>query len=170
MFSFTNTIRNMADEIDNSHMRANIFLRATEIRPFTPEIKTALVKLCSNMLGQLEILRNIKGPYEERVEIVNKLFLTLMEYPEFLALYPKFRMTTEMKQKELMNEIANIPNLEESVVLKDYKYYLSMLKARADYKEYYEMIHAKPVEHVNPLEHVKPLVQHHYNLRSRTVY
>lgn len=170
MESYTNVIRMMADDIDKVSSRGARFVRATEIKPFTKEIRKPLVEAYRNMLDQITILHKMPFTVDERVDVVRRFFTTLMEYPEFLTSFPKFRFVTENKAKELSQELSllNLPQLE---ILQDYMFYLNMLKARSDYVEYNVFIHGfinKPTE---PLVNITlPVVEpkkHSYNLRIR---
>jgi len=148
------------DVIDKISSRGARFIRATEIMPFTVEIKKQLKEIYENMLDQITILQEKHSPLDERIEIIKRLFTTFMEYPEFLTSYPKFRLVSERKIKEISDELTllNKPPLE---ILHDYKFYLNMLKARSDYVEY----NVEPVI-IMTLPVVEPK-KHSYNLRSR---
>lgn len=183
MESYTNIIRMMADDIDKVSSRGARFVRATEIKPFTKEIRKPLVEACRYMLDQITILHKMPFTVDERVEVVKRFFTTLMEYPEFLTSFPKFRFVTENKAKELSQELSHL-NLPQLEILQDYMFYLNMLKARSDYVEYNIFIHGfinKPteplinitlpvVEIVNKWKNTLPVVEpkkHSYNLRIR---
>jgi len=178
MESYTNTIRLMANTIDKVSSRGARFVRATEIMPFTEEIRKLLMETCKCMLDQIAILHKMPFTVDERVEVIQRLFTMLMEYPEFLTSFPKFRFASENKANELTEELnrLNMPPLE---ILQDYKFYLNMLKARSDYVEYNVFIHGftdkwkttlPVVELVNKWKNSLPVAEskkHTYNLRDR---
>ena len=158
---YTNTIRNMTDEIDKNSLRGSRFVRATEINALTEIIKIKLIIMCKSLLEQISVLNEIPSSIHKRIDIVNCFFATLMDCPEFLAYFPKFRSVTESKAKELIDEIKSL-NLEPLEILQDYIFYLSMLKVRSDYVEYNPALHAYKV-----VNSTVPLKTNRYNLRSK---
>ena len=157
--------------------RGDMFVRVTEMRPFTEEHKIALSTCISSMIEQNDI-HKIAQPksHQERVVIIENTFKTMMEYPEFLAKYAKFRVTSEAKLDEIKSEIKKL-NFPESIVLNDAKYYMKMLAARPDYIEYNCFLHgfvndSSNVNRLPIVNHIpkvleKPKSTHSYNLRSR---
>lgn len=109
------------------------FVRATEMKPFTAEHKTYLMNVIESLLVQAEI-HLIAQPksVDERITIMETLFKTLMDYPEFLSQQPVFRTCATQKINELTKDIKNLGK-PESKVLNDAKFYMLMLSARPDY-------------------------------------
>ena len=118
-----------------------MFIRATKVKPFTVELKKACETRCMALLNEFKTVYRV----EQQREIMIRIYATLMEYPEFLAKYHKFRATVENKVIQHILELRTL-NLPRSQVMEDFVGYLSILKMRSDY--------------VN-----KP--SHRYNLRPR---
>jgi hypothetical protein len=166
--------------------RAENFIRVTEVRPFTQTHKITLINYIKSMLEQISIHRTAQpSNRNERVIIAEKLFQTLMDYPEFLSTYPKFRITVNNKIHEIINDIK-FYNLPESTLINDAMYYMKMLSARPDFIEYNCFIHGftnpilPPLAVLAPLTALAPLPPtipdvlekfiskgHSYNLRPR---
>jgi len=161
MKAYTNTIRKMADNIDEESSRGSRFVRATEIKPFTQEDKSTIVKRCKSLLDEITTLHSIPSTIYERIDVAYRLFISLMEYPEFVATFPRFRVVSEEKAKELIYEISRI-NRTGLEILYDYAFFLNMIKLRSDYVEYTPVLD-KPVGECK--EKVKEA--HTYNLRSK---
>jgi len=143
------------------YIRANYFLRATEVRPFTTEHRRILIKYIKANLDQLDIHKKAHPKsYEERVRIVENMFKMFMEYPEFLSTYYKFRIVAINKIYEISSEMKNL-NLPESQILNDAKYFMRMISARPDFINY-----DSPIQTPSVPEHTTKL-SHSYNLRSR---
>lgn len=132
MDQYINTLRSMADEIDSDYSRGKMFIRVTELKPFSVDMRKELVKLCTNMIDQISILHNIPNSSLQRLTIITRLYSTLMEYPEFVASFVSLRNMTEKKCNEFLEDIKN-KDLPRSQILEDYQYYLSMLQKRPDY-------------------------------------
>ena len=148
-----------------AYNRANNFLRVTEVKPFTTEHQHLLSKYIKSIIEQIDIhMKAQPKNYEERLQIIENLFKTFMEYPEFLSKYPKFRNAVIDKINEINSEIKSV-KLPESQILSDANYYMSMISARPDYIKYNCFIH----EFVNtpsiPEDTAK--LTYHYNLRPR---
>jgi hypothetical protein len=161
MEAYTNSIREILDNIDQSSSRGSRFVRATEIKPFTQEDKSRIVKNCKTLLDEITELRNVPSAIYERIDVVYRLFMSLMEYPEFLARFPKFRVVSENKANELMYEISSI-NLTRLEILYDYTFFLNMIKLRSDYVEYNPVIHGTVSESEKEEKET-----HSYFLRSK---
>lgn len=138
--------------------RAYRFVRATEVHEFTSEYKAAYTTVIKSMLEQLLILNATNKNLEDKVLIIENMYMFMMEYPEFLAKYAKFRIAVVNKMYELENDLAQ-KNHEKSLVFNDVKYYMKMLSARPDY-----------IETTTHTDFIKPCIEtptHSYNLRVR---
>ena len=144
-----------------AYNRANNFLRATEVKPFTTEHQHLLSKYIKSIIEQVDIhMKAQPKNYEERLQIIENLFKTFMEYPEFLSKYPKFRNAVIDKINEINSEIKSV-KLPESQILSDANYYMSMISARPDYINY-----NLPIQTTSIPEDTAKLT-YHYNLRPR---
>ena len=105
-----------------------MFIRATKVKPFTVELKNACANRCIALLNEFKTVYSL----EQKREIMIRIYTTLMEYPEFLAKYHKFRATAENKVIQHILELHTL-NLPRSQVMEDFVDYLSILKMRSDY-------------------------------------
>jgi hypothetical protein len=146
----------------SKYNRGKMFVRATEVLPFTQEHKSFYMECMKSMLAQIDILNKTRSKnYTEKVKIIETMFKTIMEYPEILARHPKYRNTVNAKIYELESQIKDM-NLGESIILNDAKYYIKMLSARPDYNELNNCLHIL----ITPCN-VTPIKKHSYNLRPR---
>lgn len=147
-----------------NYSRGDMFIRATEVKPFTAELKNECVTRIKATLDELKMVHTAV----ERSELITRMYATLMEYPEFLAKHHKFRDTAERKVIHHVLELQKL-NLPRSQVMEDFVYYLPMLKMRSDYVEHSEFPQNFIIPCVvnNPVLEQKPT--HHYNLRPRNV-
>uniref|UniRef100_A0A6C0D812 Uncharacterized protein n=1 Tax=viral metagenome TaxID=1070528 RepID=A0A6C0D812_9ZZZZ len=147
--------------------RAKNFIRATEMRPLSMDHKVTIVKCTKSMLEQIEISRKATPKnYQDRLTIIEKIYILLMAYPEILSSNPKLRNVAENKLIETVNDLPRL-NLNNSEVLNDSRYFFQMIKARADYIEYNPSLHRITPLYSPPI-HVK-IPRHSYNLRPRKV-
>jgi hypothetical protein len=146
----------------SKYNRGKMFVRATEVRPFTQEHKAAYLKCIKSMLAQINIhLKAQPSNKKERIKIMEKMYKTIMEYPEILARHTRYRTIVSSKIYELEDEMKK-KNLGESTVLNDAKYYFKMLSVRPDYNDGNNCVDTL----ITPCN-VSPIKKHSYNLRPR---
>lgn len=129
-------------------IRAKRFLRATSYSQDIQKYKDDYVSLMKSYLKQCEIINKAYPYSKERVqmhlEVIEKMYKTMMDYPEFLSRHPDLRAVYIDKIKEV-KKVLKDSNIKPSIVLEDAKVFIEMVKHRSDYL-------------VN---------KHSYNLRSR---
>ena len=115
-----------------------------------------LLRNVSNLLVDIEKSKSSLSK-QEQLAAIEELYLAIMDVPEILCHYPKFRTVAIEKAKECNSNLHSLRH-GKSMVLSDFMYYCEMIKIRPDYMRLED-------DYPTIVERVKT---HNYNLRSRT--
>jgi len=140
--------------------RNSYFVRATIVN-YSYEMKS-IINLAVNMLKSYDMKKS-NLCVVERCADIEEIFLLIMNHPEILCHYPKFREICITKANDC-NDSLHAIHIEESKILSDFRYVCEMIKIRPDYLDN----SSEQVEDSNKVSQVKNT--HNYNLRSRTMH
>jgi len=132
------------------------FIRVVEVHSFPSEKRHYVVELCKSLIHQQEILKNAGKSIYRQLEPIKEFFKVVLENPELISRYPRFRNMCSYKIDEITKSL-NRKDIPVPYIFEDVPDILKLLESRSDY------VKDEPL----PLPTPTPTPTHTYNLRPR---